>query len=201
VPGALLFREKAYPKGKGAQAEVAAFQNVHTRGGLADLKISPNGMCCGLSSRRDVHIESRVIASEAKQSSSFGRKILDCFVAMLLAMTAPAIALHLTGFCVILRPKQCEVDNVQPAQNAVDDCPEYRMVVGVRYRDGKSAAKAHAILRTLDSNSVVAIFVHVAGLSARAETHKFRSCPLRSNNDHFCAGAANDAKGQERSYG
>lgn len=59
------------------------------------------------------------------------------------------------------------------------------MVVGIRYRDGKSAAKAHAILRTLDSNSVVAIFVHVAGLSARPQTHKYRLCPLRSNNDHF----------------
>jgi hypothetical protein len=65
-----------------------------------------------------------------------------------------------------LRPKQHEVDNVQPAQNAVDDCPEYRMVVGVRYRDGKSAAKAHAIFRTFDSNSVVAISVHVAALPA-----------------------------------
>jgi hypothetical protein len=73
------------------------------------------------------------------------------------------------------------------------------MVVGVRYRDGKSATKAHAILRTLDSNSVVAIFVHVAALSARAGTDKFRSCPLRSNNEHFCAGAANDAKGHKQS--
>jgi hypothetical protein len=74
------------------------------------------------------------------------------------------------------------------------------MVVGVRYHDGKSATKAHAILRTLDSNSVVAIFVHVAGLSARAETHEFWSRQLRSNNDHFCAGAANDAKSHERSF-
>src|ERR1700722_6904220 len=72
------------------------------------------------------------------------------------------------------------------------------MVVGVRYRDGKSATKAHAILRPLDSNSVVAIFVHVAGLPARAQTYKFCSCPLRSNNDHFCVGAAHDAKGQTR---
>src|ERR1700731_2201241 len=59
------------------------------------------------------------------------------------------------------------------------------MVVGVRYRDGQSAAKAHAIFRTLDSNSVVAISVHVAALPAWVRTHEFWSCPLRSNNDHF----------------
>jgi hypothetical protein len=104
----------------------------------------------------------------------------------------------LDGVLRYLRPKQHEVDHVQPTQNAVDDCPKYRMVVVVRYRDGKSAAKAHAILRTFDSKSVVAIFVHVAGLSARVQTRKYQSCPRRSNNDHFCAGAANDAKGQMR---
>jgi hypothetical protein len=73
----------------------------------------------------------------------------------------------LDGVLRYLRPKQREVDNVQPTEDAVDDCPEYRMVVAVRYRDGESAAKAHAIFRTLDSNSVIAISVHVAGLSAR----------------------------------
>src|SRR5579863_3128840 len=59
-----------------------------------------------------------------------------------------------------LRPEQCVVDDVQPAQDAIDDCPEYRMVVGVRYRDGKSATKAHTVFRTLDPDSVVAISVH-----------------------------------------
>jgi hypothetical protein len=93
----------------------------------------------------------------------------------------------LDGVLRYLRLKQREVDNVQPAQNAVDDCPEYRMVVAVRYRDGESAAKAHAIFRTLDSNSVIAISVRVAGLSARARTDKFRSCPFAPIRPFLCS--------------
>jgi len=57
------------------------------------------------------------------------------------------------------------------------------MVIGVRYRDGQSAAKAHAIFRALDSNSVVAISVHVAALQLGRVLINFG--PLRSNNDHF----------------
>jgi hypothetical protein len=95
-----------------------------------------------------------------------------------------------------LRPKQHEIDNLQPAQNAVDDCPEYRMVIGVRYRDGKSATKANAILRTLYSNSVVPISVHVAALPAWARTHKFRSASLQQR--PLCVGASNDRRAISR---
>jgi hypothetical protein len=39
VPGAFLFRKKAYPKGKGAQAEVAVLNMaVQTNGGSADAR-------------------------------------------------------------------------------------------------------------------------------------------------------------------
>src|ERR1700730_13163396 len=45
--------------------------------------------------------------------------------------------------------------------NAVDDCPNYRMVGSIGDRDSKGAAKAHAVFRPLDSNPVVTISVHV----------------------------------------
>src|SRR5258706_16180281 len=57
-----------------------------------------------------------------------------------------------------LRPEQREVDHIQPAQNAVDDCPKYRMVGSVGYRDSKGGTKAHAVFRSLDSNAVVTVF-------------------------------------------
>lgn len=69
---------------------------------------------------------------------------------------------------------------------ANDDCPEYRMVIGVRDRDGKRAAKADAKLRTLEANSVAAISVHVAAFPTTVRT--FRSCPFRSSSDHLCVG-------------
>ena len=34
-------------------------------------------------------------------------------------------------------PKKCELNHIQPAQNAVDDCPKYRVVGGGGYRDSK----------------------------------------------------------------
>jgi hypothetical protein len=45
VPGAFLFRDEAYLKGKGAQARVVAFQKARgTRGGLGGLNISRSEM-------------------------------------------------------------------------------------------------------------------------------------------------------------
>jgi len=66
-----------------------------------------------------------------------------------------------------LRPEQREVDHIQPAQNAVDDCPKYRMVGSVGYRDSKGGTKAHAVFRSLDSNAVVTVF------------HDYLSCRIR----------------------
>ena len=59
-----------------------------------------------------------------------------------------------------LRPEQREVDHIQPAQNAVDDCPKYRMVGSVGYRDSKGGTKADAVFRSLDSNPVVTVSFH-----------------------------------------
>ena len=47
------------------------------------------------------------------------------------------------------RRLQCEVDHVQPAQDAVDDRPEDRLVGGVADGDSESAAKAYAVFRAL----------------------------------------------------
>jgi len=38
------------------------------------------------------------------------------------------------------------------SQNAVDDCPKYRVVGSVGYRDSKGGTKAHAVFCALDSN-------------------------------------------------
>jgi hypothetical protein len=48
-----------------------------------------------------------------------------------------------------LRPEQCEIDHVQPAQNAVDDRAEDRLVGGVADGDSERAAKAYAVFRAL----------------------------------------------------
>jgi hypothetical protein len=60
-----------------------------------------------------------------------------------------------------LWPEQREVNHVQPTKNAVDDCPKYRVFGGVGYRDAKGGAKPDAVFCSLDSNTVVPIFVHV----------------------------------------
>src|SRR6266403_3283032 len=57
-------------------------------------------------------------------------------------------------------PKQRDIDHVEPAQNAVDDRPENRVVVGIGDRDGERRAKTHAVFRALDPNPVVSISVH-----------------------------------------
>src|SRR5258705_12244437 len=56
--------------------------------------------------------------------------------------------------------KQRDIDHVEPAQNAVDDRPENRVVVGIGDRDGERRAKAHAVFRALDPNPVVSTSVH-----------------------------------------
>jgi hypothetical protein len=57
-------------------------------------------------------------------------------------------------------PKQRNVDHVEPAQDAMDDRPEDRVVVGIGDRDGERRAKTHAVFRALDPNPVLSIFVH-----------------------------------------
>src|SRR5437868_15291956 len=57
-------------------------------------------------------------------------------------------------------PKQREIDHVEPAQDAVDDRPEDRMVAGVGDRDGERRAKTHTVFRALDANAVISISVH-----------------------------------------
>jgi len=57
-------------------------------------------------------------------------------------------------------PKQRDIDDVEPAQDAVDDRPQDRMVVGIGDRDGERRAEAHAVFRALDPDCVVSIAVH-----------------------------------------
>src|SRR5258707_15185849 len=57
-------------------------------------------------------------------------------------------------------PKQRDIDHVEPAQNAVDDRPEDRVVVGIGDRDGERGAETHAVFRALDPNPVVSVSVH-----------------------------------------
>src|SRR6266404_7246384 len=44
-----------------------------------------------------------------------------------------------------LRPEQREVDHIQPAQNAVDDCPKYRMVGSVGFGHSISGPKGRVL--------------------------------------------------------
>jgi len=64
-------------------------------------------------------------------------------------------------------PKQRDIDDVEPAQDAVDDRPQDRMIVGIGDRDGERRAEAHAVLRALDPNPVVSISVHGDPFSAK----------------------------------
>src|SRR5206468_1564420 len=57
-------------------------------------------------------------------------------------------------------PKQREIDHIEPAQDAVDDRPQDRVVVGIGDRDGECRAKTHAVFRALDPNPVISISVH-----------------------------------------
>ena len=70
-----------------------------------------------------------------------------------------------------LRPEQGEIDHVKPAQNAVDDRPEDRVVVGIGDRDRERRAKADAVFGALDPNSIETISVHLSTSVAR---HWFR---------------------------
>jgi hypothetical protein len=63
-----------------------------------------------------------------------------------------------------LRTEQREVDHIEPAQDAVDDRPEDRVVGRVADRDGEGAAKANAPLRTLCFDHVVAASVHLRSI-------------------------------------
>ena len=57
--------------------------------------------------------------------------------------------------------EQCDIDDVEPAENAVDDRPEDGMIVGVGDRDRKRRAEADTVFCSLDPDSVVTIAVHV----------------------------------------
>src|ERR1700733_4671822 len=56
--------------------------------------------------------------------------------------------------------KHRDIDDVEPAQDAVDDRPQDRVVVGIGDRDGEGRAKTHAIFRALDPHAVGSISVH-----------------------------------------
>src|SRR4029077_2693452 len=56
--------------------------------------------------------------------------------------------------------EQRDIDHVEPAQDAVDDRPQDRMVVGIGDRDGERRAEADAVFRALDPNAVISISVH-----------------------------------------
>ena len=59
-----------------------------------------------------------------------------------------------------LRLEQREVDHIQPTQDAVNDCPEDRMIGVVADRHGERATEADAPFRTLSPNCVSAVSVH-----------------------------------------
>src|SRR5579872_698765 len=82
---------------------------------------------CAASGERVAVIARSTSCDEAIQP--FGRGLWIASELALLAMTRDeAIALH-SKVLRYLRPKQHEVGHVQPAQNAVDDCPEHRMLL------------------------------------------------------------------------
>src|SRR5579872_1225448 len=82
---------------------------------------------CAISGERGAVIARSTSCDEAIQP--FGRGLWIASELALLAMTRDeAIALH-SKVLRYLRPKQHEVGHIQPAQNAVDDCPEYRMLL------------------------------------------------------------------------
>src|ERR1700751_832618 len=60
-----------------------------------------------------------------------------------------------------LRPKQCEINDVNPAQNAVDDRPEDGTVVGVGDRHRQCGAETHAVFGAFKSDCVGTVAVHV----------------------------------------
>jgi len=78
-----------------------------------------------------------------------------------------------------LRPKQREVDHIQPAQDAVDDRPEDRVVGRVTDCDGEGAAKANAPLRTLCFHDIVAASVHLRSIINLASLQTTRRKPGR----------------------
>src|SRR5690349_3894252 len=57
-------------------------------------------------------------------------------------------------------PEQRDINYVKPAENAVDDRPENRVVVGVGDRDRQRRAEADAVFGALDADAVVSISVH-----------------------------------------
>src|SRR5690349_5346028 len=53
-----------------------------------------------------------------------------------------------------LRPKQREINHIKPAQDAVDDGPEYRVVRCIGDGNGERRTKAYAVFRSLDASDV-----------------------------------------------
>ena len=67
-----------------------------------------------------------------------------------------------------LRPKQREINHIKPAQDAVDDGPEYRVVRCIGDGNGERRTKAYAVFRSLDASDVIAISVHAFPLRGLA---------------------------------
>jgi hypothetical protein len=77
-----------------------------------------------------------------------------------------------------LRSEQREINHIEPAQDAVDDGPEYRVVRGIGDGNGERRAKADAVFRSLNAGHVVAISVHAFPMprcSASSEKAAFDS--------------------------
>src|SRR5580704_8630520 len=52
-------------------------------------------------------------------------------------------------------PKQREEHDVNPAENAVDDRPEDRVIVRIGDRNRQGRAEAYAIFRAFDANPII----------------------------------------------
>ena len=68
------------------------------------------------------------------------------------------------------------------------------LTVGPGQSDERASEKEKHLTTKLDRNSENQSVGQISSWPA----HKLRPCPLRSDNDHFGAGAANNAKSQQR---
>src|ERR1051325_5393628 len=66
--------------------------------------------------------------------------------------------------------EQDVIDHIKPAEEAVDDRPQHRMVVGVGDRDGKRRAKADAVFGAFDA-VIDDLSVHETLLSLYRASH------------------------------
>src|SRR6202035_1995420 len=67
--------------------------------------------------------------------------------------------------------EQREIDDIDPAEDAVDDRPQDRMVVRIGDRDRQRRAEADAIFGAFDANGVIAASVHPHLLGAMSRVY------------------------------